>query len=118
MNDVLSYDLNLDEAIDRSIGSLDELENGSDAKKTEAETLKVLCDIQRENERLKEDKKDSRRKIIIAGVTIGVNAALFVGELVLHRINFLGGLKFEENGSVRSAFVRNLINAKCTKPNV
>lgn len=108
----------LNNAIDSSIDNLETMQIGSDAKKTEAETLKVLCDIKRENDRLEEDKKDSRRKIIIAGVTIGVNAALFVGELVLHRINFLGGLKFEENGSVRSAFVRNLINAKCTKPNV
>ena len=108
----------LNNVIDKSIDKIEGLEIGSDAKKTEAETLKVLCDIKRENEKLEEDKKDSRRKIIIAGVTIGVNAALFVGELVLHRINFLGGLKFEENGSVRSAFVRNLINAKCTKPNV
>lgn len=108
----------LNNVIDSSIGNLETMQIGSDAKKTEAETLKVLCDIKRENEKLEEDKKDSRRKIIIAGVTIGVNAALFVGELVLHRVNFLGGLKFEENGSVRSAFVRNLINAKCTKPNV
>lgn len=108
----------LSDVIDKSIEKIDNMEVGSDAKKTEAETLKVLCDIKRENERLEEDKKDSRRKAVIAGVTIGLNAALFVGELVLHRINFLGGLKFEENGSVRSAFVRNLINAKCTKPNV
>lgn len=116
MENVISEKLN--NVIDSSIGNLEMMQIGSDAKKTEAETLKVLCDIKRENEKLEEDKKDSRRKIIIAGVTIGVNAALFVGELVLHRINFLGGLKFEENGSVRSAFVRNLINAKCTKPNV
>lgn len=108
----------LSDAIDRSIDNLEMMQVGSDAKKTEAETLKVLCDIKRENDRLEEDKKDSRRKVIIAGVTIGLNAALFVGELVLHRVNFLGGLKFEESGSVRSAFVRNLINAKCTKPNV
>lgn len=108
----------LNDVIDNSIKKIDDMEIGSDAKKTEAETLKVLCDIKRENERLEEDKKDSRRKIVIAGVTIGLNAALFVGEMVLHRINFLGGLKFEEQGSVRSAFVRNLINAKCTKPNV
>lgn len=108
----------MNEAIDRSIENIEKLNEGSDAKKTEAETLKVLCDIKRENERLEEDKKDSRRKLIIAGVTIGVNAALFIGELALHRVNFIGGLKFEETGSVRSAFVRSLINAKCTKPNV
>lgn len=116
MENVTSDKLN--EAIDRSIHNIDMMSEGSDAKKTEAETLKVLCDIKRENEKAEEDKKDARRKLIIAGVTIGVNAALFIGELALHRANFLGGLKFEETGSVRSAFVRNLINQKCTKPNV
>lgn len=108
----------LDEIIDNSMDGMSTLAEGSDAKKTSAETLATLCSIKRENEKLDEEKRKNRRQIIIAGVTIGLNAALFVGELVLHRVNFLGGLKFEENGSVRSAFVRNLINAKCTKPNV
>ena len=113
----------LEDQIETEIQNLAILEPGSEDKVKAVTNLDKLYRLKLEEEKIKlEDddkiamytikKSESKFDKILNGVKVGGEIVLGLGSLAAYAICFMKGLKFEEEGTVTSSFLKSLVGKK------
>ena len=100
----------VDETIDDLLDELSTTDPSTDEYKKVAEQLTVLCKVQNEKQRLQLELDETKQKVLMNKVRLGIDAAGLVLPLIFYGLWMKRGFEFEKEGTFTSTTFRGLFN--------